>query len=186
VQHEHNDCDTVIVIEPVVAPPISMFIEIVSRKLRLAGRKPLVRASEYGASTMTFKNVEEIVLHVLTTTEKLSAGAELGGYVFPTVVEIVDDAGGYVCDNHVVFFGIRNRHGREWVYTRFLGAGPVPSGLVDEISVAMTTVLGNRDSLGADVSNDEFETARSVLLTVVEGIESAVAAGMFQAPKRQM
>ncbi|HEY4525288.1 MAG TPA: hypothetical protein VJL39_02900, partial [Candidatus Paceibacterota bacterium] len=160
VQHEHNECDTVIIIEPVVAPPISMFIEIVSRKLRLAGRKPLVRASEYGACMMTFNNVEEIVLHVLSTTEKLSAGAELGGYVFPTVVEIVDDAGGYVCDNHVVFYGIRSRLGREWMYTRFLGAGPVPSGLVDEISVAMTTVLGNRDSLGADVSNDEFETAR--------------------------
>jgi len=47
-------------------------------------------------------------------------------------------------------------------------------------------VLTSRGSLGTEVSNDEFEAARSVLHVVADGVESAVTAGMFQAPKRQM
>jgi hypothetical protein len=168
-------------------PPVSIFMEMVARRLRAIGRKPRVQESPLKAAQMTFGSLTDIVRHVLAVPEEHISNAEFASYVFPTVIEIADENGVYVCDRHIIFFCVRNRSGREWIYTRYQNSGPVPTDLVDSVAQAMTEALAARKNLESDdVPMAEYESAQTVLQTIVDGVDAALSIGMHAMPQRRM
>lgn len=179
--------NVVVIIEPILAPPVSVFAGAIREKLTRLNyacrfEPPARRVTEFEFSTM-----KDLVRHTLTTLERVSVpSGGFAGYVLPSVIEVVSPEQEYVCDSHIVFFSLRSDRGNEWLYPRCFNEGQSGTTMKEEISNAVAYILAERQTLRRDPILTEFESAQRIIRHMEIGVEAVLRAGVHPAPPQAM